>query len=117
MKLVFHVTVITFCILWVIKEILAPTSAAAIYSNAYMASVVECDTAMEAAWYGDSSDPNEVRAQDIHLLECHTYDKLRKKMLFMGLSEDYLSWLGLKSLDIYQRPASEVSEQHRFKER
>ena len=34
-----------------------------------------------------------------------------------GLPETYLSWLGLKSLEIYQRPASEFTEAHRFRER
>jgi hypothetical protein len=82
-----------------------------------MAAVNACDIAMESAWYGRESDPAERLSQDIHLLDCHEYDKLRKQMLFLGLNESYLSWLGLRSLEIHQRPASELAEQHRFIER
>lgn len=103
-----------FCAAWLAKEVVLPAGAATLYSNAYMDAVNACDVAMESAWYGDESDPAEKLSQDIHLLDCHEYDKLRKKMLFLGLEESYLAWLGLRSLEIHQRPASELAEQHRF---
>lgn len=79
--------------------------------------VTKCDSAMESAWYGDKTDDAEKKAQEIHLLDCHEYDKTRKLLLTSGLPEVYLSWLGLKALEIYQRPASEMTRQHRFIER
>ena len=106
-----------FCIAWITKEIALPGGAALLLSRSYMDAVNACDIAMESAWYGSESDTAERLSQDIHLLDCHDYDKLRKQMLFLGLNESYLSWLGLRSLEIHQRPASELAEQHRFIER
>jgi His-Xaa-Ser system protein (TIGR03982 family) len=113
----FRFLVGVFCLTWLTKQILMPLAAALFFSQEYMRLVVQCDIAMESAWYGDSNDDLEAKAQEIHLLDCHEYDKTRKKMLFSGLPEDYLSWLGLKSLETYQRPASEFTEAHRFRER
>lgn len=113
----FRPLVALFCFAWLIKEIALPAGAAVFLSRPYMTLVNACDIAMESAWYGSDSDPEERLSQDIHLLDCHEYDKLRKQMLFLGLNESYLSWLGLKSLEIHQRPASELAEQHRFIER
>ena len=106
-----------FCIAWITKEIAMPSGAALLLSRSYMDAVNACDVAMESAWYGSESDAAEKLSQDIHLLDCHEYDKLRKQMLFLGLNESYLSWLGLWSLEIHQRSASELAEQHRFIER
>jgi len=117
MHTVFKVLVGVFCALWIFKEIALPLGVGAWLSEEYMRLVIKCDSAMEASWYGDTADVNEKRAQDIHLLDCHEYDKTRKTMLTAGLPEVYLSWLGLQALEIYQRPASEMSEQHRFTER
>lgn len=117
MRITFKIIIGTFCTLWILKEIVLPVSAAAGLSYKYMGLVIKCDSAMEASWYGDTADESEKRAQEIHLLDCHEYDKTRKTMLMAGLPEEYLSWLGLQALEIYQRPASELSEQHRFTER
>ena len=113
----FRVAVIILGIGWTSKEVLFPLGAALIYSNQFMAQTIACDTAMESAWYGPKQNQMEQKAQDIHLLDCHDYDKTRKILLISGLPEEYLSWLGLRALEIYQRPASEMAEQHRFKER
>ncbi|ARN73305.1 TIGR03982 family His-Xaa-Ser system protein [Oceanicoccus sagamiensis] len=114
---IFRTIIILFCFLWIAKEVILPLATAAIYSKSYMGLVVDCDIAMESAWYGDERDELERKAQEIHLMDCHEYDKVRKIMLLSGLPETYLSWLGLKSLEIYQRPASEFTESHRFRER
>ncbi|MDC6471243.1 TIGR03982 family His-Xaa-Ser system protein [Litorivicinus sp.] len=113
----FKFVAIVFCVGWLFKEILLPASVAALYSNQFMKQVVACDTAMESAWYGPSDNEFEKKSQDIHLLDCHEYDKTRKVLLMSGLPEEYLSWLGLLALEIYQRSASEMAEQHRFRER
>ena len=117
MRVVFQVLVAIFCIGWVSKELLLPGFAAIRYSKTYVDMVERCDIAMESAWYGELEDPIEMAARNVHLMDCHEYDKTRKKMLFMGLPESYLAWLGLRSLDIHQRPASDLAEQHMFIER
>lgn len=72
----------------------------------------ECETAMDAEWYNSQSDLNLSRSDTVMLLSCHEYDKTRKIMLITGLPEEYLSWLGLRSLEINQRSAKEYIEQH-----
>ena len=113
---VFKVVLIVFMIFWVGKEVVYPGITAAIYSNEYIKLVGQCDEAMESDWYNRQNDlTNE--ADNIQLLSCHEYDKLRKTLLMSGLPKEYISWLGLKSLEIHQRPASEFVEHHKFEYR
>jgi len=99
------------------KEVLLPIGAAAFWSGEYMALVVECDRAMEASWYYRQGERIPAQSEVVQLLACHDYDKTRKLMLTAGLPESYLAWLGLQSLEIYQRPAEEFARQHRFTQR
>lgn len=109
--------VIAFASLWILKEVVIPATAAALWSKRYMRLVVECDQAMEASWYFRQGDRISHESEITQLLACHDYDKTRKAMLLFGLPEQYLSWLGLHSLEIHQRPAEEYARQHRFTER
>lgn len=113
----FRFIVTSFIFLWTVKEILIPVSAAALYSQKFMELAVACDTAMENSWYYRQDDRVSKNSEIVELLNCHDYDKTRKVLKMSGLPEDYLAWLGLRSLEIYQRPASEYVEAHRFKER
>jgi len=113
MKNFFRYTIIVFCFMWILKEILLPASIAALYSKQYMKLVIECDTAMESNWY-NTQDNNISKEDTIQLLVCHEYDKTRKTLLMSGLPEEYLSWLELKALEIYQRPAQEFVTKHKF---
>jgi len=117
MKQIGWVVISVFAFLWIVKEILLPVGAAAFYSREYMRLTVACDTAMEASWYYRQDEQIPIESETVQLLSCHEYDKTRKLLLMSGLPEAYLSWLGLKSLEIYQRPPEEFVEQHRFKER
>jgi len=100
-----------------IKQIILPVGAAALWSGKYMEQVLECDTAMEASWYFRQDNRIPAESEVVQLLACHNYDKTRKLMLSAGLPESYLAWLGLRSLEIYQRPAEEFARQHRFTQR
>ena len=112
----FKAVVSLFCVLWISKEVLLPFTVGSLVSSNYMQLVVDCDAAMEAHWYGDQSAESELAAE-VQLLDCHEYDKTRKLMLFSGLPEAYLAWLGLRALEIHQRPISEMVEDHKFRER
>jgi His-Xaa-Ser system protein (TIGR03982 family) len=108
----------TFCVLWIGKEVLAPATAAAVYSQDYMRLAMLCDTAMNSSWFIQQTDDPELRKTElIQMLDCHEYDKVRKIMLIFGLPENYLSYLGLRALEVHQRSAEEFVEQHRFTER
>ena len=116
MKKILHSIISIFAILWILKEIVYPLGTAIFFSNTYMKLTIECDNAMEGNWY--NTQENNISNEDtIQLLICHDYDKTRKVLLMSGLPEEYLSWLGLKALEIYQRPASEYVKQHKFIER
>lgn len=105
-----------FSILWIIKEILFPITTAILYSKDYMRLAKECDTAMESSWYYSQKNKKN-KSEKIHMLVCHEYDKTRKILLISGLPDSYVSWLGLKSLDLYQRSAEEYVSKHRFREK
>ncbi|MBL7004957.1 MAG: TIGR03982 family His-Xaa-Ser system protein [Gammaproteobacteria bacterium] len=97
------------------KEVLLPAFVGAYYYYPYQEYVVACDTAMDDSWY--YKDNTLDKSEQVQLLACHDYDKARKIMLMSGLPEEYLSYLGLKALDLYQRPAEEFVRLHRFRER
>ncbi|MFC1333180.1 MAG: TIGR03982 family His-Xaa-Ser system protein [gamma proteobacterium symbiont of Clathrolucina costata] len=117
MNKAWKIVIAVFVVGWLIKEILIPVGAAIIYSDDFMEYVYECDTAMEGSWYYRQNDLVDKRSETTQLLVCHEYDKTRKVLLMSGLPEEYLSWLGLKSLELYQRPPEEFVKQHRFSER
>ena len=114
----FKCVVFVFCTCWLLKEVLLPLFVAVFSYYPFMELVQKCDSAMASSWYINQL-PDEVlgKSEQVQLLDCHEYDKLRKVMLFSGLPENYLSYLGLIALEIHQRPAQELVDQHRFKER
>ena len=67
----------------------------------------QCDQAMrdhfiaKQAVIVDVSDSavRNLQAAEVGLLDCHEYDKLRKKLLTWGLSEEDLSLIGLEAME------------------
>lgn len=114
---IFKIAVIIFIFTFTFKEFLYPIGTALYYSNDFMKYTAECDTAMEADWYYSQSENFDKKSNEIQLINCHEYDKLRKVLLMSGLNENYLSWLGLKSLELNQRPVNEFTRKHKFVER
>ena len=115
---IYRYVVAAFCFLWIAKEIAVPLTAAAFFSNSYMEDVARCDLAMNSSWFIGQTGIEELEKSElVQMMDCHEYDKTRKIMLISGLPENYLSFLGLKSLEINQRTAQEFVQQHRFTER
>ena len=108
MKLFFRIAIILIAI----KVVIIPLFVGIYYYYPFQRLVIACDTAMEDSWFYGSEVLQE--SEQIQLLDCHDYDKARKIMLMSGLPENYLSFLGLKALELYQRPAEEMARQHRF---
>ena len=114
----FKVLVSVFCCVWLAKFVLVPVTAYYFFKDDYMALASECANAMDESWFVDQSGSEKLeQSSRIHLLRCHEYDKLRKKMMIMGLGENVLAYLGLKALEVNQRTAEEFVEQHRFERR
>jgi len=111
-------SIVVIALLWTIKLVIFPIVAGALYSEDYMGLVIKCDQAMNSSWYTNQLNEESLEASEIaQLLHCHDYDKVRKVLLFSGLPEEYLSYLGLRALETYQRPAAEMVELHRFRDR
>jgi len=114
----FKPILILFCILWLSKEIILPATVAVVTYYPYMDLVKKCDSAMNSSWFiNQTNDTRLEKTELIQMLDCHDYDKLRKIILISGLSENYLSYLGLKALELNQQSADRLVEQHRFIER
>lgn len=107
-----------FSILWIGKEVLLPVTVAIATYYPYMDLVRKCDSAMNSSWFIKQMDDTKLNKTElIQMLDCHDYDKVRKVMLISGLPEDYLSYLGLKALELHQQSSDRIVEQHRFIER
>lgn len=115
---IYRSSVIIFCVLWVSKNLLLPVIVAIVYSSDYMEQTVLCDRAMTSSWYIKQMDNESLdKTEVVAMLDCHDYDKTRKVMLISGLSENFLSYLGLRALELHQRPAEEIAQPHRFQAR
>ena len=116
-KLAIYLT-LTIIAVWTVKLIFIPITVAAIYSEEYMGLIIKCDQAMNTSWYTNQTEEHSLHPSEVaQLLHCHDYDKTRKILLLSGLPEEYLSYLGLVALEVHQRPAEEMVELHRFRER
>ena len=91
-----------------------------LYAGEYKRLALECDNAMhdEVAL---RSLPNTsgkqallIKSADVGLMVCHEYDKLRKKMLITGVTDEQLALLGLEALEVELIPVSRMVEPHRM---
>lgn len=115
---IFRVLVSAFCLFWLIKNIALPLSGVIFYTVDYKNLSSSCGSAMNEAWFSEQSNNEELmKSSQIELLSCHNYDLVRKKMLFLGVPESYLSYIGLKSLELDQDSVEKLVEHHRFTER
>ena len=65
-----------------------------------------------------SPTPEVVRnleATEVGLLDCHEYDKLRKRMLVWGLNENQLASIGLEALEEKQYEIRRFIEIHEIR--
>lgn len=101
-------------------EYVRPWIAEALHAENYKRLVYECDHAMheEAALRVPSVGGEKARllqiSADVGLGVCHEYDKLRKRMLIWGVTEDQLALHGLEALEIERIPLSRMVEPHRM---
>jgi hypothetical protein len=85
----------------------APAAAVRLWSNDYKVLMFACDHAMREHYIAKQAmtlTPNEssvknLEAAEVGLLDCHDYDKMRKRMLVWGVSEDRLAAIGLEALE------------------
>lgn len=97
-----------------------PWAAELLFEDEYKRLTYECDNAMHDE-VSIRSNPIKSEADDrlqksaeVGLLVCHDYDKLRKKLLILGVSEDQLALYGLETLENQLIPTSRMVEPHRM---
>jgi hypothetical protein len=113
--------VIALCLSVIVAmEYIVPALADRYYRDDYRKLAYQCDQAMheEAALRpgtaGAAKDPKLALSADVALMVCHDYDKLRKHLLTLGVSEDRLALHSLEALEVEQIPVSRLVEPHRM---
>jgi hypothetical protein len=89
------------------KSLLLPSLAAAYWAEDYKRLMFKCDQVMREHFIAKKEvelAPSEeavkaLDAAEMGLLDCHEYDKLRKAMTDLGVSESRLSSIGLSALE------------------
>jgi hypothetical protein len=101
-------------------EYVRPWAAYHWYQDEYRRLTLECDLAMHdevalrADTAGASKHPLLAVSGAVGLTVCHDYDKLRKTLLVLGVSEDRLALMGLEVLEAEQITVERMIDPHRM---
>ena len=84
-----------------------PVLARVLWASDYKVMMFNCDQVMREHYVAKRSvefDPTPVairnlQASELGLLDCHEYDKLRKRMISWGMTGDDLSYIGIEALE------------------
>lgn len=111
------------CIAIASKFVFVPYVAERILTAEYKEKMSACDAAMRShliaknrvTFEKSKESLRSLKVSELGLIQCHEYDKLRKRMISLGLSNNDLAKIGLeaieeKSIDIYR-----LVEIHEFK--
>jgi hypothetical protein len=105
------------------KAIAIPMAAKHVYGEQYKGLVFECDDVMRGHFIAKARvqhQPSpqaidELRSAELSLLACHDYDKLRKKLLTLGVTEHELAALGLEAIEEKARDVRKFVESHEIR--
>ena len=105
------------------KFVAAPMIAKHVYREQYKDLVFECDEAMRDHFIAKTkarADPSresvkELGAAEVSLLSCHDYDKLRKRLQTLGLSEAELASLGIEAIEEKAKDVRHFVETHEIR--
>jgi len=118
------VLVATSLVTIVFMEYVRPNAMLWMHAEEYKLLTLQCDQAMhsEAVLRSpeQSLEVTEHQARllkasaDVELTICHDYDKLRKRLLIAGLTENDLALLGLEALEVERITVKRMVEPHRM---
>ena len=105
------------------KYVLLPLGAKLYFEDEYKEAMFQCDNSMRAhlvAKHRVVSEPSEntiraLKAAELGLITCHDYDKLRKRLLTLGVSEHELARIGLEKIEESADAVRELVETHEFR--
>ena len=94
-------------IAWGVHRFIAPVVAIAVYGDEYKELMFQCDQVMREHFIAKQmvlATPTDetirnLEAAEIGLTACHEYDKLRKKMIGWGVTENELASIGLEAIE------------------
>ena len=94
-------------IAWGVHRFIAPVVAIAVYGDEYKELMFHCDHVMREHFIAKQmvlAAPTDetirnLEAAEIGLTTCHEYDKLRKKMIGSGVTENELASIGLEAIE------------------
>lgn len=116
-----NLTAITIFLLIIVTiEYVVPLLADFYYQDEFRALSAKCDAAMhdEASLrpgtIGAEKHPALTLSAEVELMVCHDYDKLRKRLLSLGVSEHTLALRSLEALENEQISVSRLIEPHRM---
>ncbi|WP_157958439.1 TIGR03982 family His-Xaa-Ser system protein [Salinicola lusitanus] len=107
------------CSLWAYENIESKLTMSK-NANNYKRLAYECDMAMHEEVtirqleFEREQLPDMRLSADVGMLVCHEYDKLRKKMLSEGVSDNELAILGLEALENEQITVEQMVDSHRM---
>lgn len=112
---------IAVCLSFIVAvEYVVPVAADWYFRDDYRNLAAECDQAMHdevalrPGTSGASKHPALSLSADVALLVCHDYDKLRKRLLAFGVSEQTLALRGVEAIENERIPVSRMADPHRM---
>jgi hypothetical protein len=113
--------VIAVCLLVIVTiRYVVPFLADRYYADEFRRLAADCDLAMhdEAAVRDGRTGAEKAQlltlSADVALAVCHDYDKLRKRLLVLGVSEDLLALRSLEALEVERIPVQRLVEPHKM---
>lgn len=111
------------CLVLGLKYVALPFSAKHFYADDYKEKMFKCDYAMKEHLIAKNRVIHEkslgsverLKLAELGLVDCHSYDLLRKKMLSLGVSESDLSLLGLEIIEAKSEDVRSFVKTHEFK--
>lgn len=105
------------------ERYLAPAIAEAVYAERYKELMFQCDHVMREHFIAKQmvlASPTEetvrnLEAAEVGLTACHEYDKMRKKMIRWGLSENALARIGLEAIEKHATDVRTFVEIHEIR--
>lgn len=119
-----HVLIAVSLVSIVFMEYIWPKVMFSRHAEEYRLLTLQCDQAMHSEVVlrapEESLEVTDQQAKllkasaDVELMVCHDYDKLRKRLLIAGLSENDLALLGLEALEVERITVKRMVEPHRM---
>ena len=105
------------------KLVFVPMVAKMAYRERYKSLVFQCDEVMRGHLIAKTNAlraPSEesikgLSAAEVALLSCHDYDKLRKRLQTLGLSEGELASLGIEAIEEKAKDVRTFVETHEIR--